>query len=315
MPSLLASRYLYGPDSNGQAAIVTLSPEEVSACPVTIPTLPIPDLDCTSMTMIEGSLVICGGKRTGYTSKFCFRLVDGSVWEDFPTLPQTRSCAVSSWINNGTQWWIAGGEEPESSSDYYRGTSVIYDVASKTWLQGPEMPWKFRGSCLVTLDEAQDKFMLLSGYYTLAVIGDRYNHNVYIYENGKWTEQEGESNYSYKRYPSSQTCNRLKNGNVLLTGGKPDGDHNEVWDAKYGFWSEYQDDLASPVWVWYPSSALDEEGNMFVVGGEAPYNSELSGQVLKFDGEAWTIFNNVLPFPMSYTSITPLNENDSIKCD
>ena len=54
--SVSSLRYLYGPDSAGKAAIVTLTPNEVSACPVTIPTLPIPDLDCTSVTIIKGAI-------------------------------------------------------------------------------------------------------------------------------------------------------------------------------------------------------------------------------------------------------------------
>ena len=54
--SVSGLRYLYGPDSAGKAAIVTLTPNEVSACPVNIPTLPIPDLGCTSVTVIKGTI-------------------------------------------------------------------------------------------------------------------------------------------------------------------------------------------------------------------------------------------------------------------
>ena len=310
--SVSSLHYLYGPDSAGKAAIVTLTPNEVSACPVTFPILPIPDLVCTSVTIIKGQLVICGGERDGFKSQYCFKLVQ-DVWEEFPPLPEVRTCATSVWIKNHTQWWLTGGKTDEGSTS----SSVIYDIETESWKEGPKMPWPIYGHCLVPLDSdspiSDDRFMLLSGYYTLQIIGNTYNTNVYILEGEEWVEQQGELNYRYKRYASSQTCNRLKNGNVLLLGGKPDGDNEEIWDAKYGFWSTAQDEMKSPVWIWYPSSALDEDGNLYVVGGDAHY-ADLFGQILKFDSETWTVFDNVLPYPMSRVSINLLQDTDDITC-
>ena len=71
--------------------------------------------------------------------------------------------------------------------------------------------------------------------------------------------------------------------------------------------------MISPAWIWYPSSALDEAGNLYVVGGEAHYD-DLSGQILKFDSETWTVFDNVLPYPISKASINLLQDTDDIRC-
>ena len=76
---------------------------------------------------------------------------------------------------------------------------MIRAIETESWKVGPKMPQKVSGHCLVPLDETSDRFMLLSGYYTLPVIGNKYNHNVYILEGEEWVEQQGETDYSYKR--------------------------------------------------------------------------------------------------------------------
>ena len=143
----------------------------------------------------KGQLVICGGKRDGFKSQYCFKLVQG-VWEEFPPLPEVRTCATSVWIKNHTQWWLTGGRTDDIEDT---SSSVIYDIETESWRVGPKMPQKISGHCLVPLDETSDRFMLLSGYYTLPVIGSTYNHHVYILEGEEWVEQQGETAYRYKR--------------------------------------------------------------------------------------------------------------------
>uniref|UniRef100_A0A0K2UAM8 Uncharacterized protein n=1 Tax=Lepeophtheirus salmonis TaxID=72036 RepID=A0A0K2UAM8_LEPSM len=307
-------KYLYGPDSEGKASIVDLNPgKPVSSCSLNLPNLPIPDLSCTSTTFIEGKLTVCGGSRSGFTSSHCFQL-ENNAWVKFPSLPEPRTCATSIWINNGTQWWLTGGSGPSSRSV---SSGVVYDVAKGAWETGPRIPILSHGHCLVPLKD--DRVMLLGGWKKIPIIKPIYNKDVYIFENGEWVLQEGGLETQFKRFGFSQTCARLKNGGVMILGGKPKGEnHVEVWNSEFGFWSVEDEAMGLPLeHIWYPSSALDEEGNVYIIGGETPNNgnyNEVSDKVLKWDGKSWSIQEGALPFPMTFSSISQLSDDTELSC-
>eukprot|EP00096_Caligus_rogercresseyi_P004018 TRINITY_DN18135_c0_g1_i1.p1 TRINITY_DN18135_c0_g1~~TRINITY_DN18135_c0_g1_i1.p1 ORF type:complete len:327 (-),score=50.30 TRINITY_DN18135_c0_g1_i1:296-1276(-) len=310
---VVSLKYVYGPDSGGRTALIDLNAGSTpSSCSLNLPKLPIPDLGCTSTAFIDGQLVVCGGRRTGFASSNCFTLDESaSKWKKFPSLPEARACGVSHMLNNGSTWWISGG--------YVKGSNVnsglFYNSAKGAWEEGQSLPMRGHGYCLVTLLDGRT--MLLGGYKDLPIIKPSYNYNVYILDGSSWIRQEGELNSRLKRFGFSQACARTKNGGVLILGGKPNGrDHVEIWDPEFGFWSLADENL--PVeHVWYPASALDEEGNVYIIGGESPEGDQYnvgSDSILKWDGENWTVNEDVLPFPIAFSPITALSPESKLSC-
>ena len=107
---ITASQYLLGPDfSANEATKITFETDgEISACTVTFPALPLPDLKDYVETFINGNLVICGGKvGDSFYSNFCFEFKSGE-WVDFAPMVHARGSAESVWLDE-THWMVGGG--------------------------------------------------------------------------------------------------------------------------------------------------------------------------------------------------------------
>ena len=209
---------LVGPDlSTYKASLLTLQDGSVTeSCTIDFPELPISELKGHSQTFIDGKLVICGGNRpASFFNPFCFQLdTNTQEWLEFSTLPFVKTGAVSMWTDNSTKWWLTGGSNGSIVS-----TTMYYDTIVKDWFVGPKLPALITGHCLVEMLDGTR--LMFAGQIYLPIIGSKPNRYVYKQEvNGSWTNLQPEINTP--RFPFSQTCARLPNGDIMLVGGKPD---------------------------------------------------------------------------------------------
>merc|ERR1712198_128835 len=298
--------YLLGPDKYNQAALFKLQPDAPpTSCRVDLSPLPIPGLEPPVTTTINDKLTLCGGSGSSMYSRFCFQYNNGE-WSDFDTLSQPRYGSASLMINNGTQWWITGGKS--GRFDFER-TSVIYDILSDTWTDGPDLPLGLFGHCLEEI--AEDTFLLFAGNYDSFQTSGSPMRWVYLLEPGatKWRELDGQINIP--RYGASQTCFN-HGGDVMMVGGSPDvGNTVESYNSRYEFWQIAPRSIPLK-YLRYASNVVAPDGNVYILGGD--YNLHgASDSILKWDGEAWTELPSALPFPMMNFPVTRV-EDDTFEC-
>ena len=109
--------------------------------------------------VLNGSPLICGGKKSYETQSSCYMHEKYSnTWKFHANMSSKRKHHSSTLIHD--YLWITGGYDGSKSLD---STEFIFSNGSVN--NGPNMPAARHGHCLVTLDNG--KVMILGGYPSL----------------------------------------------------------------------------------------------------------------------------------------------------
>jgi len=191
------------------------------------------------------------------------------------TVPTKRSEMASTLLDN--KIYVAGGINFWGSNNSFE----VYDIDADSWKRLPNLPGKLNH---IGLAASKEKVYLSGGFYN--ALQTKFSNHLYCYnvKNKRWDE--------LAKMPDDRAAHIMiyRNDYLHLIGGRK---HKAIWSYHLKSQS-WETDVISPL----PEkrdhiSVLQDEQNLYVVGGRKRGRGQADCWVYNFEIKKWTTFTSL----------------------
>jgi RNA polymerase sigma factor (sigma-70 family) len=177
-----------------------------------------------SATYINGKIYVLGGNSIeGVTDSLSFFIYDPAIdqWEKLDDVPDIYSATGSSIFVADSKIYLLGGSNHKLME--YQKNVIIYDIQTKKWNKGSELPIKRIGMAGGMIDR---NIFLIGGH---ALNGDLPQIEVYNIDTDSWEkESRPDMPTSRSNFASSQIDNK-----IYIMGGTTSWQPENIWPDDY----------------------------------------------------------------------------------